>query len=241
MRVVIVDAHHLGLSHLNVTGETRAHSAEVMPSTSASFPIVESEPQSHIDDIANSNETDSETESDHDDEEADDDRDVLGPPVQDQLCRTNTSSQSAPGPSDVSQSVDYGPNHLYIRTYPGHAIGTVQRRFNYRWFKLYPWLEYSKVTDSYYCFYCRHFGMAMTTRQDRRKDQVFVQSGFHAWNRGTGSEKSNAFILHTNSEDHRFIAEKYAVYKIVNASGKTVVDLLDSEHKKQVRVKLGRY
>ena len=239
MRVVIVDAQ------LNLTGETRAYSAEVMPGTSDSFPMVESEPtHSPIGDgpIVNSNETDSETESDHDDGEVYDVRDVLGPPVQDELCQSDTSPKCAPGPSDLSQSVDDGPKQLYIRTYPGHVIGTAQRRFNYRWFKLYPWLEYSKVTDSSYCFYCRHFGMILTkTREDRRKDQVFVQSGFRAWNRGSGSDRSNAFLQHMYSEEHRSSAEKYAIYKTMSASGKTVVDLLDNEHKKQVRVKVRRY
>ena len=81
----------------------------------------------------------------------------------------------------------------------------------------------------------------MTTRQDRRKDQVFVQSSFRARNKYTGSDKSKAFILRMNSEEHRSTAEKYALYKTMNASGKTVVDLLDSEHKKQVRVTLRRY
>jgi hypothetical protein len=114
LRTVIVDAQHLGLNQLNVIGEIRAHSAEIMPSTSAYFPLVESEPQSHIDDVVNSKKTDSETENDNDDEEVDDDRDVLGPAVQDQLCQINTSSQSAPGPNDPSQSVDDGPKQPYI-------------------------------------------------------------------------------------------------------------------------------
>lgn len=75
----------------------------------------------------------------------------------------------------------------------------------------------------------------MNTRQesqDRQKDQVFIYSCFHAWNRYNGSDtKSNEFLLHIHSKELRISAEKYAAYKAMNASGKTVVDLLDSEQK----------
>ena len=197
---------------------------ETIPSANASFQTVDSHK------VCNLSDSVSDKDSDGGDDIADD---VLGPTVQVQLSHGNAKFEITPGPSDLSQSLDEGPKQFYMRYYPSHMIGTAQRRFNYTWFKLYSWLEYSKVNDSAYCFCCRHFGM--TTRLDRRKDQVFIQSGFRAWNRCTGSDaKSNAFLLHMHSEEHRSSAEKYAAYQTMNASGKTVLDLLDSEHKKQV-------
>lgn len=208
---------------MELTGEGPTSLPEDSPSASASIQTLDSQ----IDLSLNESDTDS---SDLGDESADD---VLGPAVQ---VHSNVALEVAPGPKDLSQSANDGPKQMYLRNYPSHIIGTAQRRFNYKWFRLYSWLEYSKINDSAYCFCCRHF--VMTVRQeseDRRKDQGFIYGGFRAWNRCTGSDnRSNAFLRHMHSEEHRSSAEKYAAYKTMAASGKTVVDLLDSEHKKKV-------
>jgi len=93
-----------------------------------------------------------------------------------------------------------------------------------------------KLSDSAYCYCCRHFGV--DTSADRRQCQgqdVFTHNGYRAWNRCTGSDpKTNAFLLHKNCEEHRFAVERQQAYGSTSATGKTVVDLLDSEHRKQV-------
>ena len=158
-------------------------------------------------------------------------QDVLGPPAE-QKPPEEILHQLVPGPSDLSQSPNEGPTHIFLRKYPSHAIGNIERRFNSKWYEMHTWLEYSRVTDSAYCFYCRHF--AFPTRQDRRHE-IFTHSGFRAWNRCVGSDpKSNAFLLHKNSDEHRGSCERHEAYKAMSDSGKTVVALLNTEHKKQV-------
>ena len=93
---------------------------------------------------------------------------------------------------------------------------------------LNPWLEYSIVNDSVYCIHCRHFSSSTKT-------EVFTINGFRAWNRATGKDsKTNAFIKHTKSDDHCFAVDKYKAYKQVLLSGKNVINLMDSNHQKEV-------
>ena len=161
-------------------------------------------------------------------DESDSDDDLLGPPVD--TSTIQVQPQLPAGPNDLSQSPNDGPTQPYLRKYPGHIIGNTERRFNYKLFKLYDWLEYSRVTDSVYCFCCRHFRLA--SRVDRVND-TFTNIGFRAWNRGGGGDpKTNAFLLHKNSDEHRCAVERYAAYKQMALSGKTVVNMLDNEHRK---------
>src|SRR6218665_3036492 len=72
------------------------------------------------------------------------------------------------------------------------------------------------------------------TSQDLHND-AFTQSGFAAWNMCSGSDpRNNAFLKHKNSEGHRLDVERHHAYKNMRAAGKTVVHMIDSEHKKQV-------
>jgi hypothetical protein len=174
--------------------------------------------------------TDDVSDIDEDDESAAD-KDVLGPRAEGPDV-SGLIQKDVPGPSDLSQAPDDGPRQTYLRTYPGHTVGNVVRRFQYKWFKMYEWLEYSKIADSAFCFCCRHF--SMTSQRDRHQG-CFTGSGFRAWNRGAGTDpKFNAFLVHKNSDEHRSSIERYEAYRTMSATGRTVVDMLDSEHKKQV-------
>ena len=132
------------------------------------------------------------------------------------------------GPNDLSQLPDEEPKQPYLRRYPGHMIGNTERRFNFNWFKLYPWLEYSLVTDKVYCFPCRHFSISL-------KQDVFTSVGFQAWNRATGQDcKTNALLQHKNSDELSLSVEKHMLYKSLQSAEKDVAQMIDSEHKKQV-------
>jgi len=182
------------------------------------------------------------TETAVDSESDDDDLDVLGPPAEVSDSEPATSSmhgqrqaRSVPGPNDLSQTVDDGPTQVYMRKYPTHIIGNISRRFNCKWYKNYTWLEYSTITDAVYCFHCRHFSIGNDMAAVRGQCHVFTHTGFRAWNRCTGNDpKTNAFMLHKNSDEHRFAVERLESYRAMDASRKTVVDMLDSEHRKQV-------
>jgi hypothetical protein len=185
------------------------------------------------------------TETTADSENDDDDLDVLGPQVDESDTEPFAGSvqgqnhhptRSVPGPNDLSQTFNDGPTQVYMRKYPTHVIGNVSRRFNSKWYNNYSWLEYSTMTDSVYCFCCRHFGTDTEIAALRGQD-VFTHTGFRAWNRCAGSDpKTNSLILHKNSDEHQFAVERMESYRAMDTAGKTVVDMLDSEHRKQVTI-----
>ena len=47
-----------------------------------------------------------------------------------------------------------GPYQPKLGSYPSTIDGVQGRKFNYRWFKDWPWLEYSVEKDKAYCFPC---------------------------------------------------------------------------------------
>lgn len=141
---------------------------------------------------------------------------------------SSSSGRSILGPADLSRSASMDPVQPLMQKYPGHMIGKVERRFNSAWFQQYTFLEYSRVVDGAFCFYCRHFS-------DSDSTSAFVSSGFRAWNRATGKDpKTNAFIMHRNSDEHVLSVQKYNAYKDMTSKKQTVLDMLDTEHRKQV-------
>jgi len=67
------------------------------------------------------------------------------------------------------------------------------RKFRSDWYQSFPWLEYSPLTDSAYCFYCRAF-------------PTFISDGFCQW--AKASFKS--FPQHENSMAHKDASAKLA-------------------------------
>ncbi|CAM8911182.1 unnamed protein product [Rhodiola kirilowii] len=47
-----------------------------------------------------------------------------------------------------------GPHQPKLNNYPQTFDGREKRRFQHRWFTLYPWLEYSEARDRAFCFPC---------------------------------------------------------------------------------------
>ena len=81
----------------------------------------------------------------------DENDDILGPSAE-SYCSDETVLKSVPGPADLSQTPNSGPTQPYSRRYPTHEIGGIKCHFNYKWFNIYPWMEYSKLTDAAYCY-----------------------------------------------------------------------------------------
>ena len=151
------------------------------------------------------------SESDTEDSNAD----VLG----ERACGEQVEIKIAPGPKDLSSVPTDHPTQPYRRCYPGHDIGGKERRFNATWFKLHNWLEYSLSTDAAYCFTCRHFAV-----ESQNQKNAFISTGFRSWNRATGKDpKSNAFLLHKNSDVHILSVSKHEAFKSMNKADQTVV------------------
>ena len=65
-------------------------------------------------------------------------------------CSEGSHSSS---PTDVV----VGPHQFPVQPvgdFPLRVYGSKKRSFNSKWYKRYPWLEYSKESDSVFCFRC---------------------------------------------------------------------------------------
>ncbi|KAM5551090.1 zinc finger MYM-type protein 1 [Rosa sericea] len=81
--------------------------------------------------------------------------------------------------------------------FPFTEQGSQQRRFQFSWFKSYPWLEYSIALDRAYCFPCFLFDTEVSHHP------AFTIDGFKAWKRVSGSD--NVLMKHVgglNSPHH---------------------------------------
>ncbi|XP_067229513.1 uncharacterized protein [Chanodichthys erythropterus] len=61
------------------------------------------------------------------------------------------------GPSDISKSREEPPVQPMMNIYPRTLMGDRRRSFKAAWYHIHPWLEYSKQSDSVFCYACRHF------------------------------------------------------------------------------------
>ncbi|KAK9668541.1 hypothetical protein RND81_13G067900 [Saponaria officinalis] len=68
-----------------------------------------------------------------------------------------------------------GPYQPYINDYPCTQHGNQGQKFSHRWFKEWPWLEYSLAKDSVYCFPCFLFD------EYPSRHPSFTEIGFNGW------------------------------------------------------------
>ena len=73
--------------------------------------------------------------------------------------------------------IKVGPYQPHLSEYPRSVSGKQYRRFQYPWFKQFPWLEYSPSKDAVFCFPCFLFEMNTSTRP------AFTIEGFRSWKR----------------------------------------------------------
>ena len=73
-----------------------------------------------------------------------------------------------------------------IMNFPSQTFGSKKRPFNCEWYKLYPWLEYSKEKDAAYCYPCHFF----TISGSGKSDVAFTHNGFQDWKHALGKKGS---------------------------------------------------
>ncbi|GFY98023.1 subtilase family protein [Actinidia rufa] len=73
--------------------------------------------------------------------------------------------------------IKVGPYQPHLSEYPRSVSGKQHRRFQYSWFKQFPWLEYSPSKDALFCFPCFLFETNASTRT------AFTIEGFRSWKR----------------------------------------------------------
>ncbi|XP_074318948.1 uncharacterized protein LOC141655799 [Silene latifolia] len=71
--------------------------------------------------------------------------------------------------------VVHGPYQPYLREYPCTQHGNQGRMFSHKWFKEWPWLEYSLAKDKVYCFPCFLFDTYPSHHPS------FTETGFNGW------------------------------------------------------------
>ena len=90
-------------------------------------------------------------------------------------------------PKDISATMDDLPAQPYCKSYPTTFIGSTGYQFESKWYKKYPWMEYSLQSNKVFCFPCRHFKVVVNMRNAR-----YATTGFDAWNNASYRLKSHA-------------------------------------------------
>lgn len=101
--------------------------------------------------------------------------------------------------------------------YPATFMIDRNRKFQSKWFHLYPWLYYSKSTDSVYCKFCYFYGKGCGGK--------FVQSGFKNWRKSLES-----FEAHQKAGYHLKSASIVATRNsILDGKLKPINEIIDKE------------
>lgn len=93
--------------------------------------------------------------------------------------------------------VSVGPYQQYLREYPYNADNPKhRRRFQFSWFKQFPWLEYSPSANRAYCFPCFLFSRKPIGKCG---SDTFTISGFDKWKK-VNSGTDCAFLTHMGKD-----------------------------------------
>lgn len=116
--------------------------------------------------------------------------------------------------------------------FPRTIIGSKYRSFQIEWYNKYSWLEYSKVLDSAFCFYCRVFCLNDPATKGHI-DFAFIKKGFKNWHKA-----NECFRNHEKSKGRQHSVSSWSSYK----KDKSVDILLDEQKEvfisKQNQVKI---
>lgn len=88
--------------------------------------------------------------------------------------------------------IKMGPYQPKLPEYPRSESGKKHRRFQFTWFKRFPWLEYSPSKDAVFCFPCYLFELSES------QQSTFTIGGFRSWKRVNDGSKC-AFLSHMGS------------------------------------------
>ena len=130
--------------------------------------------------------------------------------------------------TDISKSKNDVPVQPNLNIFPTTLMGDRRQCFRQKWYTLHPWLEYSVIMDSTYCYACRHFSTP------NAPDTVFVSTpGFRNWKKAT--TRDAGFSVHAKSERHKCAMIAWRDYQRAVKNDATLADILNKEHTKQVQ------
>ena len=99
----------------------------------------------------------------------------------------------------------HGPYQFQKDEYPLDGAANHPRKFQFHWFKTFPWLEYSPIKDAVYCFPCFLFYKKPLGKKGSDK---FTVDGFRKWKK-VNNGKYCAFLTHMGKDSKS--AHNYAV------------------------------
>jgi len=140
------------------------------------------------------------------------------------VSSTNTP-QARSIPDDISKSCDEPPAQPKLKNYP---MNDQKRAFRSIWFTDRPWLEYSVMKDSVYCYYCRHFSSNKLNVGD-----AFISTGFNNWKRSL--ESSSGLVKHSSCQSHIIATKNHESYLQSRATNSSVINKLDSSRLIHIR------
>ncbi|XP_073064434.1 uncharacterized protein [Primulina eburnea] len=108
--------------------------------------------------------------------------------------------------------IKMGPYQPKLSEYPRSESGKQHRRFQYAWFKKFPWLEYSPWKDAVFCFPCYLFELS------EAQQSTFTIEGFRSWKRVNDGAKC-AFLSHMGSSNSTHNKSSKSVIDLMNVTG----------------------
>lgn len=90
--------------------------------------------------------------------------------------------------NELRYLVNQGPYQPLLSQYPVNEQLKKKNdtcRFVPQWYKEFPLIEYSPMTDSMYCFCCRLFGRGPGSEQS---EKTWISSGMKTWNKVKGCQ-----------------------------------------------------
>lgn len=110
------------------------------------------------------------------------------------------------------------PSQPILSSYPKRPFGKIQRCFNTAWYQTRPWLEYSVLRDSSFCFACRKF----SSNSDR--EDIFTKRGYTNWKKAL--DKDGGFYKHATSISHSRAMIAWQDFQRRSETGENIVHLL---------------
>jgi hypothetical protein len=128
--------------------------------------------------------------------------------------------------------VKHGPYRFQKNIYPISDSVSHPRRFQYHWFKMFPWLEYSPTKDAAFCLPCFLFSKKPLGKVG---SDVFTVIGFKNW-RKVNNGKNCAFLTHMGKTCNS--AHNYAVRCYENLKNKPshIEQLVERQSEEEIRL-----
>lgn len=140
---------------------------------------------------------------------------------------TSSAQHSSGEPSDIASGVHQLPVQPVVARFPTTQFGTKYRSFNSKWYKTYPWIEYSLMKDAAFCYPCRLFATG-----HGKGEESFTKVGFRDWKHAMG--KRGILVCHDTCLTHKEAMSCWSEFTKNAKLGISVANRLNSARKQQI-------